>query len=132
MMKMMFKGYARDSEGHHGGGILLKDERDCATFVFLATQSPIVHSVLITDSSDYRVAETFPKMPFFDYVRPGYRRMVNEIIPLQEGSLEAKDLDFTFLEAKEQNVMKDYLSVYRDRFGLDLFPNSQFSEAIND
>ena len=131
-MNMIFRGYAMDSNGRHGGGVFLKDERECATFVFLATQSPDVHSVMITDLFDCQVAETLPKTPFLDYVHPGYRRIVDEIIPLQEGSLEAKDLDFTFLDPDDQNVIKDYLSVYRDHFGLDLFPNSQFSEAIHD
>ena len=56
-MNMIFRGYAMNSEGRHGGGVFLKDERECATFIFLATQSPAVHKIERQEASTFRCEE---------------------------------------------------------------------------
>lgn len=131
-MNMIFRGYAMDERGYHGGGIFLPDEAACANFIYLGTQSPNIRSVMITDIFDCRVAETLPGTPFLDYLHPDYHRILEILIPLQQGISSPTPLDFTFLEMEDQEIMKEYGEVYEVRFGFDSVSKGQFSEPSVD
>ena len=127
-MKMVFRGYAKDSKGYHGGGVFLKDEKACADFLFTAANTDGIDSVMITDMFDCPVAETLSGSFFLDYLHPDYRiEMLNALIPLQTFQKEPEALDFTFLKEEDQEIMKEYGEVYAQRFNFDAVRNGVFS-----